>query len=101
MPAQKCLWRHDQTASARLRQESRQRGKEGAIRWPQRGASLVPSEHDQLMAQDEQLDVFGELTAPVPDQQPEHSLEGEIGERKQHHPILPSTTTEQRRPEEL
>src|SRR5262249_36186669 len=94
VPAQKCLRRHDQTASARLRQEWRQRGQEGATGWPQRGASLLPSEHNQLMAQDEQLDVFGELSAPVPDQQPEHSREGEIGERKQHPAILPSTSTE-------
>jgi len=31
MPAQKSLWRREQVASASLRQDSRQRGKEGAI----------------------------------------------------------------------
>jgi hypothetical protein len=40
----------------------------------------LPSEHGQLMPQDEQLDVFGELAAPVPNQQPQHSRKGEIGE---------------------
>jgi hypothetical protein len=77
-----------------LRQDSRQRGKEGTIGWAQRRASLLPSEHDQLMPQDEQLDVFGELPAPAPDQQPQHGREGEIGERKEHSAILPSTAPE-------
>jgi hypothetical protein len=40
----------------------------------------MAAEHDQLVPQDEQLDVFGELTASAPDQHPEHSREGEIGE---------------------
>jgi hypothetical protein len=32
------------------------------------------------MPQHEQLNIFGELAAPVRDQQPQHSREGEIGE---------------------
>jgi hypothetical protein len=42
------------------------------------------------MPQHEQLNVFGELAAPVRDQQPQHSREGEIGERKEHAPMLSS-----------
>ncbi len=42
------------------------------------------------MSQDEQLDIFGEFTAPAPDEQPEHSRKGEVGERKEHSAILPS-----------
>jgi hypothetical protein len=71
--------------------------KEGTIGWPEHRASLLPSEHDELMSQHEQLDIFGELAAPVPDQQPEHNREGEIGERKEHPPILPSAATEEQR----
>jgi len=67
MPAQKRLWRHDQAAPALPRQNSRQRGKEGAIGRAQRRALLLPPEYDQLMSQDEQLDVFGELAAPAAD----------------------------------
>jgi hypothetical protein len=49
----------------------------------------LPAEHGQLMAQHQQLDVLGELAAPAaPDQQPQHSREGEIGERKEHAPML-------------
>jgi hypothetical protein len=32
------------------------------------------------MAQHQQLDVFGALAAPTPDQRPQQSREGEIGE---------------------
>jgi hypothetical protein len=60
-----------------------------AIGGPQQRAPL-PFEHGQLMPQHEQLNVFGELAAPVRDQQPQHSREGEIGERKEHAPMLSS-----------
>jgi hypothetical protein len=42
------------------------------------------------MSQHEQLDVLSELTAAAPDQEPQHSREGEIGERKEHQAMLPS-----------
>jgi hypothetical protein len=93
VPAQQRFWRHDQAASALLRQDSRQRGKQRAIGEAQRGTPLLPSEHDELMSQDEQLDIFGELAAAAADQQPQHSREGEIGEGKEHAPMLPSPTT--------
>jgi hypothetical protein len=63
MPAQKRLWRHDQAASAWLRQDSRQRGKESTIGWAQQGSPFLPAEHHQLVSQHEQLDVLGELAA--------------------------------------
>jgi hypothetical protein len=89
VPAQERLWRHDQAASALPRQDSRQRGKEGAIGRPQPGAPLLPPEYDELMSQHEQLDVFGELAAAAADQQTQHSPEGEIGEGKEHAPDAP------------
>jgi hypothetical protein len=49
-------------------------------------------EHAELMPQDEQLDVFCEVAAPAADQQPQHSREGEIAERKHHAPMLPSSS---------
>jgi hypothetical protein len=49
----------------------------------------LPAEHDELMSQQEQLDVSSELAAPAADQQPQHSREGEIGERKEHAPDAP------------
>jgi hypothetical protein len=73
MPAQRRLWRHDQAASAWLRQHPRQRGKESTIGWAQRGPPFVPAEHHRLMSQHEQLDVLGEFAAPAADQQPQQS----------------------------
>jgi hypothetical protein len=54
----------------------------------------LPAEHDELMSQHEQFDVFGELAASAPDQQPQQSREGEIGERKEHASMFPSPATE-------
>ena len=56
-------------------------------------ALLVPSKHGELMSQHKQLDVFGELTAPVSDEYPQQSREGEIGEGKQHPLMLPERTS--------
>jgi hypothetical protein len=93
MPAQERLWRHDQAASAWLRQDSRERGKESAIGRAQRRSPFLPAEHHQLMSQHEQLDVLSEFAAPAADQQPQQSREGEIGEGKEHAPMLPSPAT--------
>jgi hypothetical protein len=101
MPAQKRLWRHDQAASAWLRQDSRQRRKEGTIGGAKRSAPLLPAEHHQLMSQHEQLDVRGEFAAPAADQQPQQSREGEIGKGKEHAPMLPSPATERRKSKNL
>src|SRR5436190_6383427 len=49
------------------------------------------------MSQDEQLDIFSEFAAPAADQQPQHSREGEIGERKEHPPMLPWPTSDRGR----
>ena len=58
-----------------LRKHAGERGEEGTIGRPQRGALFLPSEHGQLMSQHEQLDVFGDLAAPASDKQPQHSRE--------------------------
>src|SRR6266480_1209460 len=89
MGQRRCSGLKGKTPEAGLRQNSRQRDKEGAIGRSQRRAPLLPSEHDELMSQHEQLDVLTESAAPVTDQEPEHSREGEIGERKEHAPDAP------------
>jgi hypothetical protein len=82
------------------REQARERRQQSAIRGPQQWAPLLPSEHGQLMPQHEQLNVFGELAAPVCDQQPQHSREGAVGERKEHAPMLssPAATGSKGRP---
>src|SRR6266511_1687225 len=46
-------------------------------------------DHDELMSQLEQLDVFGELAAPASDQQPQHSQEGRDRRTKEHEADAP------------
>jgi hypothetical protein len=66
----------------------------------QRRAPLLPTEYDELMSEDEQLDVFGELAAAAAaDQQPQDRREGEIGEGKVHAPMLPSPAADRSRSE--
>lgn len=90
MPTQKRLRRHDQPVSAPLRKHAGERGEEGTIGRPQRGALFLPSEHGELMSQHEQLDVFGDLAAPASDKQPQHSREGEIGDPSKGEPSFPN-----------
>ena len=44
---------------------------------------------DELMPQNEQLDVLGELAAPAPNEQPQNSREREVSEGEEHPPMLP------------
>ena len=67
------MWSDEQAVALPRWEQARERRQQGTIGWPQPRPSLLPAEHDQLVPQDEQLDVFGELTAPASDQQPEQS----------------------------
>jgi hypothetical protein len=73
VPTQERLRRHDEPVPTPLRKHSGERRKEGAIGRSKRGPPLLPAQHDQLMSQHEQLDVFGELAAPASHKQPQHS----------------------------
>jgi hypothetical protein len=57
----------------------------------------LSAEHDELMSQHEQLEVFGELAAAGSAKQPEKSRQGETGEREEHPPMLQDPTTERSR----
>jgi hypothetical protein len=83
-------------SAPRTRLPSKRR-KEGAIGRPQRGAPLLSAEHDELMSQHEQFDVFRELAAAGSDEQPQNSREGEISEGEEHPPMLPEPSTKRSR----
>ena len=70
VPTQKRLRRHDQSVATPWRKQSGERRKQSTIGWSQRGARLLPAEHDELMSQHEQLDVLSDLAALASDQQP-------------------------------
>jgi hypothetical protein len=96
MPAQKRLRPYHQAVAAVGREQTGQRCQQRTIGRPQHRTPLLPAKYGQLVSQDEQLDVLGELAAPVSDQQPQHSREGEIGERKQHPRMLSPSRRDQR-----
>jgi hypothetical protein len=59
MPAQKRLRRHHQPVATLRWKQAGECRKQSTIGWPQRGAAFLPAEHDELMSQHEQFDVFG------------------------------------------
>jgi hypothetical protein len=65
VPAQQRLRRHDQPVPTARREHPAQRGEKSAIGCSKRRPWLLPAEHQQLMAQNEQLDVLGELAAAI------------------------------------
>jgi hypothetical protein len=98
MPAQKRLRGHDQPLSAPVREQAGERRDEGTVGGPQGRAATLPAEHDELMSEHEQLDVFGELAAPASDKQPQNSRERKIGEGEEH-PADPPRADHQRQPD--
>ena len=81
MPAQKRLRGHNQLAPPTWKQSGECR-EEGTIGCSERRAWLLSAEHDELMSQNEQFNVLGELAAPATGKQPQYSREREIGEGK-------------------
>jgi HB1, ASXL, restriction endonuclease HTH domain len=51
---------------------------------------MLPAQHDDLIAQHEQLNILRKLRTPTASDQPQQRHEHEIDERKQHRPILPN-----------
>jgi hypothetical protein len=74
-------------------EEPSKRREERAIGHSERRPRLLSTKHQQLMPQDKQLDVLGELTAPGSDEQPQQRSEREVNEREEHPPILPELAT--------
>jgi hypothetical protein len=89
MPTQERLRRHDRPVPTSRRQHPAERGKEGAIGCSKHRPGLLPTKHHQLMAQNEQLDILGELAAAATHERPQHHREPEVRKRKEHPPMLP------------
>jgi hypothetical protein len=74
---------------ASRRQEPSKRREKSAISYAERRPRLLSMEHRKLMAQNNQLDVLGELTVPASDEQPQQRGKHEVNKGKEHPPILP------------
>jgi hypothetical protein len=73
MPSQERLWRHHKPVPAPIGKQASERGDEGPIRWPQLRTLSPSAQHRELMPQDDQLDVLGELRPPPSNDQPQDS----------------------------
>jgi len=82
VPTEQGLGRHDKRVSPPPRQHPSKRSQKGTIGRPQRRPSRLPAEHDELMTQNHQFDVFGELVASPSDQQLQDCGESEISEER-------------------
>jgi hypothetical protein len=98
VPTQQRLRRYDEPVSTRVGEQASQGGEERPIDRAQRRSARLPAKHGQLVPQHEQLDVFGELAPPAPNEQAQQGREREIGERKQHRPMLPGPIASRGRP---
>jgi hypothetical protein len=81
-------------------EQASQGGEERPIGRPQRRSARLPAKHGQLVPQHEQLDVFGELAPPAPNEQPQHGREREIGEKKATSADAPRTDRQPQKTDE-
>jgi len=75
--------------SAPVREQSRKRGDERAIDRSKPRTRLLTSENRELVPQQHQLHVLGELSLAAANEQPQSSSKGKVGEGKEHQAILP------------
>ena len=93
MTAKQRLRCHDQPVPTSTREHPAERSQEGTIGCSKRRPWLLPTKHQQLMAQNEQLDILSELAATATHQQPQQRREREIREGKEHPPDAPRAAT--------
>jgi len=60
-----------------------------AISGPKPRARVLTSQNRNLVAQQHQLHVLGELGSPTANEQPQNGSKGKVGEREEHRAILP------------
>jgi hypothetical protein len=89
VPAQQRLWRHDQPLPTARGKKPGEGRKESTISRTEQRPRPLPTQHRQLMPQNEQLDDLVELAAPTSHEQPHHRRERETDEREEHPPMLP------------
>jgi hypothetical protein len=89
MPAQQRRRRYHESVPAPVREQSRERGDERTIGGAKPRALLLASENRELVSQEHQFHVLGELGSSIADEQPQNSGNGKVGEGKEHRPILP------------
>jgi hypothetical protein len=91
MPTQQRRRRHHQPLPAPVWKQSRKRSDECTIGGPKARTLLLASQDRELVPQQHEFHILGELGPSVPNDQPQNSGEGKVGEGEQHRPILPGS----------
>jgi hypothetical protein len=89
MPAQQRRRCHHEPVPPPVREQSRKRRDERPISGAKPRALLLTSQNRELMPQQHQLQVLGELGPTATDEQPQNCGKGKVGEGKEHQAILP------------
>jgi hypothetical protein len=89
MPTQQRRWCYQESVSAPVREQSSKRSDERTIGGPKPRTLVLTSQNRELVPQQHQLHVLGELGAPTANEQPQNGSEGKVSEREEHRAILP------------
>ena len=89
MPAQQRRWCYHESVSAPVREQLSKRSDERTIGGSKPRALMLTSQNRELMSQQHQFHVLGELSSAAANEQPQHSSEGKVGEGEEHRAILP------------
>jgi hypothetical protein len=75
---------------ATVREQPRKRRDEGTVGAPQPPTLMLASQDPELVPQQHEFHVLGELGPSTPNEQPHNSGEGKVSEGEEHRPILPA-----------
>jgi hypothetical protein len=89
MPAQQHRRRHHQSLPALEREQPSKRRDQGTIGGPQPRTPMLASQDPELVPQQHEFYVLGELGPSTQNEQPHNSGEGKVSEGEDHRPILP------------
>jgi hypothetical protein len=89
MPAQERRWWYHEPVSTSMREQSSKRSDERPIGGSKPRASMLTSQNRELVPQQHQFHVLGELGSAAANEQPQNSSKGKVGEGEEHRAILP------------
>jgi hypothetical protein len=88
MPAQQRRRCHHEPVPAPVREQSNKRRDERAVGRTKRRSPPLTSQNRELVPQEHQFHVLGELGSAAADEQPQNGREGKVGEGEEHRAIL-------------
>jgi hypothetical protein len=84
MPAEQCLWLHEEPNPASLRHEPTQPGQNRSVRWPQSRAFHLAAQNHDLVSEHDDLDGQFVMIAPAKPEHLEHPNESHVEEGQRH-----------------